>query len=91
MTALRGLTWEQSKTNGAIATENTKLAGALLAWYSEYVNDFDVFDELILDKTHINALEIFGCVEEFSDDIERIISLINVDGSILLRRHMMAA
>lgn len=85
MGKLRGLMWEPSKEKGTTATSNTKLAAALVNWYFGRVNDFVEFDEMILDKSHIHELEIFGFVEEFTEDIDKIIVLINANGGILLK------
>lgn len=88
MKRLQGLTWEQSKSKGAVATNNEKLAGALVNWYFEHVNDYRHFEEMILDESHVQSLEVLGCVEEFSADIEKIITLIHIDGGLVLKRDL---
>lgn len=85
MQKIKGLTWEPIKTKGAIATNNEKLACALINWYFEHVNDYHPFKDMILDQTHIKQLEVFACVQEFSEDVEKIITLIHMDGGIMLR------
>lgn len=83
---LNGLIWEPIKANSAIATKNKKLAYALMNWYFEHINNYRNFDEMILDKTHVPALEILGCVEDFNEDIDRIITLINTNDAVILRK-----
>lgn len=85
MRTLQGLTWEPQK-KGVFATKNEKLAYALMNWYFEQINDYRNFDEMILEKAHVPSLEIFGCVEEFNEDIEKIITLINTNDGVILRK-----